>query len=89
MTPSLAVELIRQALATALWISLPLLAVGLVAGVAVSLLQLVTSLQDPAFGSVPRLGAFLAAFLLFLPWMFLKLMTYTAALWGDLSRYAR
>lgn len=89
MTVALAVELVKQCLMTALWVSLPLLLVGLVAGVVVSLVQLVTSLQDPAFGAVPRLGAFLAAFLVFLPWMFLKLMAYTTSLWEDLSRYAR
>lgn len=88
MTPQAASELIRQALMTALWLSLPLLAVGFVAGILISLLQIVTSIQDPGFGSVPRLAAFLAALILFLPWILMKLMAYTTALFGDLSRYA-
>lgn len=83
------VELIRGALMGAFWLALPLLAVGFVAGVAVSLFQVLTSVQDPAFGSVPRLAAFLGGLLLFLPWMLMRLTAYTAALFGDLSRYAR
>lgn len=89
MNTQLAVEMVRQTLMTALWVSLPLLALGLVAGVVVSLIQLVTSIQDPGFGAVPRLGAFLAGLILFLPWMFLKLMAFTITLFGDLGRFAR
>lgn len=83
------VELIRGALMSAFWLSLPLLAVGFAAGVAVSLIQVLTSVQDPAFGSVPRLAAFLGGLILLLPWMLMRLTAYTMALFGDLSRYAR
>ena len=83
------VDLLRAALMNAFWVSLPLLAVGFVVGIAVSLLQVLTSVQDPAFGSVPRLAAFLAGMLLLLPWMLGKLSAYTIGLFGDLSRYAR
>jgi len=38
---------------------------------------------------VPRLAAFLAGLLLFLPWMLAHLVTYTSNLFGDLARYAR
>jgi flagellar biosynthetic protein FliQ len=89
VTPNAASELIRQTLMTALWVSAPLLAVGFVAGIVVSLIQIVTSIQDSGFSAVPRLGALLAALLLFLPWMLLKLMAFTAALFSDLGRYAR
>lgn len=89
MSSQLAVDVIRQALMTAFWLSLPLLTVGFVAGVVISLLQIVTSVQDPAFGAVPRLAAFLGAMLIFMPWMLLKLTVYTTQLFGDFSRYAR
>ncbi len=89
MTTSTVSDLIRHALMTTFWLSLPLLAVGFVAGIVISLLQIVTSIQDTAFGTVPRLAAFLAALLLVLPWMLMRLMAYTSLLFGDLSRYAR
>ena len=89
MTTSTVSDLIRHALITTFWLSLPLLAVGFVAGIVISLLQIVTSIQDTAFGTVPRLAAFLTALLLVLPWMLMRLMAYTSLLFGDLSRYAR
>jgi len=89
MTPDSVVEIIRRSLMAAFWLSAPLLAIGLVAGVAVSLLQIVTSIQDTAFSAVPRLMAFLVGILLLLPWMLSKLMAYTIGIIGDLPRYAR
>ena len=89
MTPELAVQVLRHALEMAFWLSAPLLAIGLVVGIVVSLLQIVTSIQDTAFGTIPRLCAFLVTFLLALPWMLQKMTTYTVSILGDLSRYAR
>lgn len=88
MTPALAVDVFRHALWTAFWLSLPLLSVGLVVGVAVSLLQVVTSIQDSSFSAVPKLAAFLFGLLFLLPWMTTKLTNYTADLLGDFARYA-
>lgn len=89
MDASAAQDLFRQALMTAFWVSLPMLAIGFFAGVFISLLQVLTSIQDPAFGTVPRLAAFFAGFLLSGAWMLSRMMSYTHALFGDLSRYAR
>ncbi len=89
MSSQMVVDVVRQALMTAFWLSLPLLAVGLIVGIAISLAQILTSMQDVAVGSVPRLAAFLAATLVFLPWMLMRLVSYTSSLFGDLARYAR
>lgn len=87
MNQQAVVDLVRQTLMTAFWLSLPLLAVGFVAGILVSLLQILTSVQDPAFGSVPRLAAFLAGLVILLPWMVTRLCTFTEQLLGGLGRY--
>ena len=63
-------------------------AIGLIAGIVVSLLQIVTSIQDTAFSAVPRLLAFLVGIMLLLPWMLMKLMAYTIGILGDLPRFA-
>jgi flagellar biosynthetic protein FliQ len=89
MTSSTVTDLLRHALLTTFWLSLPLLVVGFAAGILISLLQIVTSIQDTAFGTVPRLAAFLAALLVLLPWMLMRLTAYTSLLFGDLARYAR
>ena len=89
MTPEFAIQIVREALMTAFWIAAPLLLVGFVTGIAISLLQIVTSIQDAGFSAIPRLCAFAGAFVLSMPWMLHKLTTYTTGILGDLSRYAR
>lgn len=88
MTSQTAVEIFRQALLTTFWLSTPLLLIGLVAGIVISLIQIITSIQDNSFASVPRLAAFFFGLFILLPWMTSKLVSYTAALLGDFSRYA-
>ena len=89
MTPELIVQVMRQALMAAFWLSAPLLVIGFVAGLVISLVQIATSMQDTAFSSIPRLAAFLVGLLFLLPWMLSRAMSYTISLLGDLSRYAR
>jgi flagellar biosynthetic protein FliQ len=88
MTTSAVVDLMRTLFVTAFWLSLPVLAAGFVVGIVMSLIQILTSIQDSSFSSVPRLTAFLGAMILAMPWMLAKLMTYTIALFGDLGRFA-
>jgi flagellar biosynthetic protein FliQ len=88
MTNGNVTELIRGLFMTAFWLGLPVLAVGFVVGVVVSLAQILTSIQDSSFSTVPRLAAFLATLLVALPWMLARLMSYTTALLNDLGRFA-
>ena len=89
MTPDSVVQIIRQALLATFWLAAPLLAIGFIAGIVISLVQIATSMQDNAVSTVPRLVAFLAGLLFLLPWMLQRTMRYTIALLGDLGRYAR
>ena len=66
-----------------------MLIVGFAVGVAISLTQVVTSMQDSAFSTIPRVAAFLVALLIALPWMLKQMMTYTVAILGDFGKYAR
>jgi flagellar biosynthetic protein FliQ len=88
MSQQLAIEIIRQALMTTLWISLPLLAVMFVAGIVVSIIQILTSIQDPTFAAIPRLATFLVTLLLILPWILMRMVNYSTDLFGNLGRYA-
>jgi flagellar biosynthesis protein FliQ len=88
MTPSMVADLLRNTLLTTFWIALPVLATGFIIGILVSLAQILTSIQDSSFSTVPRLTVFLGILLFTMPWMLGRLMTYTTALLGDLGRYA-
>lgn len=89
MTPEMVVEVLRQALLATFWLGAPLLAIGFVAGIVISLLQITTSIQDAAFSTVPRLAAFLAGLLVLMPWMFERMAAYATTILGNLGRYAR
>jgi flagellar biosynthesis protein FliQ len=88
MTTAAVVDLMRTAFMTTFWLALPILAVGFVIGIFMSLAQILTSIQDASFAAVPRLLAFLVALLLAMPWMLTKLMAYTTTLFGDFGRFA-
>ena len=89
MTQQFVVQLFRDTLMTTFWLTLPILLVGFIAGIVISLLQILTSMQDSAFSTVPRLAAFLRALLLFLPWMLTRLVSWTSSMLGDFSKYVR
>jgi len=88
MTPELAVQIMRQTLMAAFWLGAPMLTIGFAVGIAVSLVQIATSMQDTAFSTIPRLAVFLLSLLLLLPWMVQRAMAYTVSILGNLARYA-
>lgn len=88
MTTAAVVDLIRNAFMTIFWLSLPVLAVGFVVGIIMSLAQILTSIQDSSFSTVPRLIAFLCALVLAMPWMLTRLISYTTMLFGNLGRFS-
>ena len=89
MTPDGVAHIVGQMFVAAFWISAPLLAIGFITGIVISLIQVVTSIQDSGFNTIPRLIAFLGGSLLLMPWMVHKAMSYTIGILGDLSRYGR
>jgi flagellar biosynthetic protein FliQ len=89
MTTSAVVDLTRQVFMTTFWLSVPVLAAGFVIGILVSLAQILTSIQDSSFSTVPRLTVFLVTLLVALPWMFTQLIDYTTSLFANFGRFAR
>ena len=88
MTPEMAVQVFRHALMEVFWLALPMLAIGFAVGIVISLVQVLTSIQDTSFSAVPKLLAFLFGLLLLLPWMTTNLIAYTTLLLGDFGKYA-
>ena len=82
MPEALVIGVVRQAIETAVIVSLPMLLAGLLAGVLVSIFQTVTSIQDNVLSFIPRAAAIFAAFGLAFPWI-LRLSAPLAAAWAD------
>ncbi len=73
MTGPEVLDVARDAIATLLIVSLPLMMVGLVVGVIISLLQALTQIQETTLVFVPKIIAVFVAMLLALPFMADKL----------------
>ena len=69
MSDALVVGTVRQAIEIAVIVTAPMLAAGLLAGVLVSILQTVTSIQDNVLAFIPRAAAIFIVFALTFPWM--------------------
>lgn len=87
MTPDLVSELIRHLLLEALLLSAPLLIVGCVVSVALTLVQTLTGIQEQTITAVPRLLIVFSVGLVSLPWFLRHAVRYTILLWTDFHRY--
>ena len=89
MPEALVVGVVRQALETAILVSLPMLLAGLLAGVLVSLFQTVTSIQDNVLAFIPRAAAIFAVFALTFPWLLRVVTGFSSELIRRLPEYIR
>lgn len=74
MSDAVVVGVVRQAIEIAVMVTLPMLAAGVFAGVLVSVLQTVTSIQDSVLAFIPRAAAIFIVFAFTFPWM-LRVLT--------------
>lgn len=73
-------ELVTQAIKTALLISAPMLLTALVVGLIISLFQAVTQIQEMTLTFIPKILATFLALILTLPWMLATLSDYFRAM---------
>jgi flagellar biosynthetic protein FliQ len=87
MTPEFVIGFARQAIELTLTISLPLLGIGMVVGIFVSVLQAATQIQEMTLTFVPKIISIFIALLLFFPWIMDKMITYTRDLLINFPSY--
>jgi flagellar biosynthetic protein FliQ len=72
-----AVEIVRNALAMALLISLPILGAGLLVGLVVSLFQAVTQIQEQTLTFVPKIVVMIVVAIAILGWIAVRMTDFT------------
>jgi flagellar biosynthetic protein FliQ len=85
MTPESAMDLFRNALMTALLLASPMLGVGLVVGLVISIFQAVTSIQEMTLTFIPKMIGVILAIIIALPWMLHLMIGYTQTLFTSLG----
>jgi len=89
MTPEFVVSFGREAIELTLLLALPMLGLGLVVGLAVSIFQTVTSIQEMTLTFIPKIVAIMTALILFAPWMMDKMLSFTHNLIVNIPTYVR
>jgi len=89
MTIETVADLAGQALYLIIKVALPILLVSLIVGLAISIFQTVTSIQEQTLTFVPKIVCVFLALMLLGPWMMQELVDYTVLLWSDFSLYIR
>lgn len=84
MTPSIALDLGRHTLMMMLIISAPLLIIGLIVGVVISILQAVTQIQEMTLTFVPKIIIMALAAAALMPWYLNHLMAYAIEMFSPM-----
>jgi flagellar biosynthetic protein FliQ len=82
MNTDVVISLATQALQLALRVAQPLLLVALVEGLAVSVFQAVTQIQEQTLAFIPKILAIAGVLIVAGPWMLNQLLSYTTDLWS-------
>jgi flagellar biosynthesis protein FliQ len=86
MNQDTVVSLATQAMTLAIEVAGPMLLVGLVVGLVVSIFQAVTSIQEQAMSFIPKIIGLAAVIVILGPWMLGQLVTYTQNLFNSIPQ---
>jgi flagellar biosynthesis protein FliQ len=89
MTTEFIVGITKEALQMTIMLAAPVLGVGLVLGLLVSLFQAVTQLQEMTLTFIPKFLGVSLALLILTPWMLELLVSYTTTLIENTPLYIR
>jgi flagellar biosynthetic protein FliQ len=87
MTPELAIGLTNEMLWTGILIALPILGLSTLVGLLVSIVQVVTQIQDISLTFVPKMLTVALALVAFGPWMMNVLVTFASTVIGNIPVY--
>ena len=89
MSPDLVLEMMQEAFKIALSLALPIMLSTLIVGVAVSVLQSITSIQEQTMVFVPKMIAVMVAMLICFSWMVSTVLSYTRDLFINIPDLIR
>lgn len=87
MSSDFALALSAQMLWTAIVIAAPVLGLSMLVGLLISILQVITQIQEMSLSFVPKMLAVVAALVVFGPWMLNKLVQFSSTLIGNIPAY--
>jgi flagellar biosynthetic protein FliQ len=89
MNPQYAAELLKGLMVEAVALATPILLTAMVVGLAVSLFQSVTSIQEQTLTFVPKALAIVGLLVVLMPWMLRTLVEFTTAMIEKMPQMVR
>ena len=87
MSGDLVVQVGQEALFIVMLVSAPMLGLGLLVGLLVSIFQATTSIQEQTLAFIPKIIAVFVAILIFGPWMLRIMVEYVTNIMVNLPLY--
>lgn len=89
MSGDMAIQIGRDALTMVMLVSAPMLGLGLLVGILVSIFQATTQIQEQTLAFIPKIIAVFVAILVFGPWVLSLMVSYTRDLFLSLPHMVR
>lgn len=86
MNAAYATDLLKMLMTSAVTLASPILLTAMTIGLAVSLFQSVTSIQEQTLTFVPKALAIVSLLILLMPWMLRTLVEFTAGMIGRMPQ---
>jgi len=87
MSESMIIELGQQTMFTILILSAPMLLIGLMVGLAVSIFQATTQIQEATLAFIPKIIAVLGSLVVFGPWLLSIIIDFTLKLYTNMNNF--
>jgi len=87
MTQQMIINLARRTLMTVILVAAPMLGLGLLVGLLVSIFQATTQIQEQTLVFIPKILAVLVAIIIFGPWMLSIVTEFTLEIFKNIPGY--
>jgi len=89
MDQEVVISIAQNAFLTIIYVSAPLLLVSLIVGLAVSIFQATTQIQEATLSFIPKILAVILTIAVLGSWMLTKLTDYTTSLYESILQFIR
>lgn len=87
MSPDEVIHIGANSVYTILLVSAPILGVGLIVGLIISIFQATTQIQEQTLSFIPKIVAIIASMVIFGPWMLTHLLDFTYGIFNNLHNF--
>ena len=89
MSADLYLKLTQNAIETSVFIASPILGLGLVAGLSISIFQAATQINDASLAFIPKIASLVIALMLFGNFMVSRLVLFTQTIYAQIPQLIR